>query len=120
MTETTKRRTPQEAVRAFCVECVGSAYEVESCGGDHCLNGACDINGVCWFFRYRLGSGRPPVKTIREFCLWCMGDTATLVRECQESICPLHAYRMGTNPNRAGVGGRNLPPTQALSRGLAA
>jgi hypothetical protein len=46
MSDTRKRRTPQEAVRAFCVECVGKADEVKSYGGNQCLNeGGCDENG---------------------------------------------------------------------------
>jgi hypothetical protein len=116
----TKCRTPQEAVRAFCVGCAGKADEVKSCGGDQCLNGACDDNGTCWFYPYRMNKARPSVKLIRKMCLFCMGDSADLVRECSTAQCPLHQFRHGKNPNRAGVGGKNLPPAETLSRGLAA
>ncbi len=96
--------TPLEAIRKFCVDCVGSAYDVKECGGDHCLNGGCDADGVCWFFPYRLGGGRPSVKLIRQVCLWCMGDSQDFVRECWTPECAIHPYRMGTNPARKGQG----------------
>lgn len=96
--------TPLEAIRKFCVQCTGSPFQVEKCGGDHCLNGGCDKNGACWFYPYRLGKGRPSVKTIRRMCLWCQGGSEQLVRECSDD-CSLHFYRMGRNPNRQGVGG---------------
>lgn len=101
--------TPQRAVRQFCTECVAEALpDVHECGGDQCLNGGCDANGVCLFFKYRLGAGRPTVKLIRRVCLWCMGDhglSPEYVKECHAVSCPLHRYRMGTNPRRKGVGG---------------
>jgi hypothetical protein len=96
--------TPQQAVRQFCVECAGSLSAVHQCGGDKCLNGACGTNGVCWFYPYRLGKGRPSVKLIRRTCLWCMGGSDQFVRECSSSTCSLWAYRMGRNPARAGIG----------------
>jgi len=93
-------QTPKEAVRNFCLRCVGSSAEVEECEGDDLLNG-----DVCLFFRYRTGNGRPRLKLIRQFCLVCMGDQRKLVAECASKKCPLHAYRMNINPNRQGVGG---------------
>lgn len=47
-----------------------------------------------------------PVKAIRVFCLACMGGSKRLVRECNNPDCSLYPYRLGTNPNRAGIGGR--------------
>lgn len=92
-------RTPLEAIRKFCVICVGSPYDVESCGGDKFQNGGSDSKGVCHFYKYRMGSGRPSVKLIRKTCLWCMGDSQDFVRDCWTPDCALHPYRMGTNPN---------------------
>lgn len=103
--------TPGEAIRKFCVECVGSALEVHNCGGDKCLNGGCDSKGVCWFFRFRLGKSRPSVKTIRKMCLWCMGESDQMVKECSGDSdkagvhCELWFYRLGKNPARLGKGG---------------
>jgi hypothetical protein len=62
-----------------------------------------DENNVCFFFPYRLGYGRPSVKTIRKFCVECMGGSNALMRGCANGNCPLHPFRFGTNPNRAGV-----------------
>ncbi len=82
--------TPGEAIRRFCIACLGSAHDVRECGGDHCLNGGCDSKGVCCFYPYRMGKGRPSVKLIRKTCLWCMGDGVNFVRECQTPECALH------------------------------
>jgi hypothetical protein len=94
--------TPGEAIRSFCIDCVGGVEhyrEVRECGGDHCLNGGCDSKGGCLFFPYRMGHGRPSVKLIRKTCLWCMGGSQDLVRECWTEGCALHPFRLGRNPN---------------------
>ena len=44
-------------------------------------------------------SNRSPLKTIRAKCLDCAGGQPSEVRECPIPACPLHAYRMGKNPN---------------------
>lgn len=98
--------TPGEAIHNFCVRCVGgSPFEVRECGGDKYLNGGCDKNGVCWFYKFRLGNGRPSVKLIRRFCLYCTGGDREWVRNCPDGIshqgmaCALYPFRMGRNPN---------------------
>jgi len=91
--------TPGESIRRFCVECVGSPFEVRACGGDQCKNGGCDKSKVCHFFKYRMGKGRPSVKTIRKVCLWCMGESSDQAKECHDGECALHPYRWGKNPN---------------------
>ena len=95
--------TPLGAIRKICVACVGSPYGVRDCGGDKCIGGQGGENGVCCLFPYRLSKGRPSVKTIRKFCLECMGGSSKLISECG-SDCPLHSYRFGKNPKRAGMG----------------
>lgn len=107
--------TPLESIHSFCTDCVGSAHELTNCGGNRCGNGGCDASGVCLFYPYRHGRGRPSVKTIRRICLWCQGDRADFVRECREVTCVLHPYRMGSNPNRAGMGSKS-PFKNAVSR----
>jgi hypothetical protein len=97
--------TPQQAIRKFCVECVGSPNAVEDCGGHKCGNGGCDDHGVCWFYPFRFGHGRPSVKLIRKWCLYCQGGDRSFVRECGGDGCGLETFRMGTNPARAGKGG---------------
>jgi hypothetical protein len=46
-----------------------------------------------------------PVRAIRANCLNCQGGRPSLVRKCQDTGCPFHIYRMGRNPQRAGIGG---------------
>lgn len=100
------KRTPLKAIHAFCVECVGSAYEVRDCGGDRCLGDQGDEYGVCYFYQYRMGKGRPKLKVLRSQCLECMGGQRSLVKECESLTCPIWPYRMGKNPSRAGLDGR--------------
>ena len=104
--EKQERITPLKAIRRVCIACVGGAHEVRDCGGNGCLNGQGDENKVCYFYPYRMGTGRPSVKLIRKFCLECMGGSKELVAECQGLDCPLHQYRFGKNPKRAGVGNK--------------
>lgn len=113
--------TPLEAVRAFCTDCIGgNSHDVGNCGGDKCKNGGCDEHGICWFFRYRLGKGRPSVKLMRRMCLFCQGEAEQFVRECSSTTCPLHPFRMGKNPNRKGMGGstRNSLKKEPVSGGF--
>lgn len=44
-----------------------------------------------------------PVKAIRLKCIECARSKKN-VRECPLTDCPLYIYRMGTNPNRKGIG----------------
>ena len=94
--------TPGKAIRSVCIACVGSAHEVRECGGEKCLGGQGDEKGVCFFYEHRMGAGRPSVKNIRKFCLECMGSSYQLIEECENSCCPVHQYRFGKNPKRAG------------------
>jgi hypothetical protein len=95
--------TPLQAIRKVCVACVGSVYEVKDCGGNKCLGGQGNENESCYFFHFRLGKGRSSVKLIRKFCLECMGGSSRLVAVCESVDCPLHQYRFGKNPKRAGL-----------------
>ena len=44
------------------------------------------------------GKAKPPLKSIREFCLKCLGGPKA-VKECPSTDCPLHNLRFGKNPN---------------------
>ena len=46
-----------------------------------------------------------PLRAIRKKCLDCQGGSRKAVRECNADCC-LREYRMGTNPKRAGIGGK--------------
>ena len=37
---------------------------------------------------------------IRAYCVSCMGGDTVAVRECASMTCPLHGFRMGTDPLR--------------------
>ena len=99
--------TPLRAVRIFCGQCVGGYQHVQNCGGNKMLGGQGDKNGVCYFWPYRLGKGRVSVKTIRKFCLECMGNSSRSVEDCSTLNCPVWIYRLGKNPRFAG----RTPPT---------
>ncbi len=101
-TDKAKLVTPRKAIRRICIKCVGGFRDVRDCGGDKCLGGQGDENGVCYFWPYRMGRGRPSVKLIRKFCLECMDAGYQLVEECENLSCPVHQYRFGKNPKRAG------------------
>jgi hypothetical protein len=42
-----------------------------------------------------------PISAIRAFCVECSGGNATEARKCTAVMCPLWAFRMGTNPFHA-------------------
>ena len=49
-----------------------------------------------------------PIKAIRSWCVnCCMGGPLKEVRFCDDEECPLYLYRMGKNPSRKGMGGKN-------------
>lgn len=48
-----------------------------------------------------------PIGRIRKKCIECSGGRLKTVRECPETSCPLHPYRMGSNPKRKGIGNKN-------------
>jgi hypothetical protein len=89
---TPKRLTPRQAIRAHCIDCIGGACAVRDCDGNKLAD------GPCIFFSYRMGTGRQPVRLIRKFCLYCMGGSRKLVRECSSTPCAFLPYRMGKNP----------------------
>jgi hypothetical protein len=46
-----------------------------------------------------------PLKAIRRKCLDCCTGSAKEVGLCPARDCPLHGFRAGKNPRRAGIGG---------------
>ena len=46
-----------------------------------------------------------PLKAIREKCLDCTNNQPVEIRLCTIKKCALWPFRMGHNPNRAGLGG---------------
>ena len=41
-----------------------------------------------------------PLKAIRQNCLECAGESATEVKLCPCTNCPMHPFRFGKNPFR--------------------
>ncbi len=89
-----ERLTPRRAIRAHCIDCVGSVRALQHCGGDRLYDGPCAL------MPYRLGRGRPSARLIRKFCIECMGGHTNLVRDCPSRTFPFLPYRMGKNPAR--------------------
>ena len=93
-----KNETPLQAVRRFCIQCVGNVKsEIRDCRGDKPF-----LSGVkcCPLFKHRFGRGRISVLEIRKHCLrLCMNGSRDAVRCCLSTECPLYPFRMGTNPN---------------------
>lgn len=117
----TKWLSPGKAVHSYCVGCVGgNPLDVRSCGGKKCKNGACDSNGVCLFFKNRLGTGRPKFADIRKQCLACKGGSYKLVRECEDTTCGIQPYRFGKRPDAASEVGENHPENPSEGGDLAA
>ena len=102
--------TPGKAVRLHCLECRETFADVRDC--------ECSAKSPfpCPFHGNRMRTGRVSVKTIRKFCLWCTGNSSTLVGGCKSEKCPLWAYRMGKNPKMAGKGHGQIRQNLELSR----
>lgn len=56
-----------------------------------------------------------PIKAIRAKCLDCSNYQPSAVRECVIPHCALYPFRMGTNPNRKGIGLKGAFKTKVLS-----
>lgn len=96
------RKSPLQAIRAFCKECQGGSLPgVTACG---------DVG--CSFFPYREGVALPsgqhkPTSAIKLYCREACqaGEGRSEVKGCQGSkaaigSCPVFPFRLGTNPNR--------------------
>jgi hypothetical protein len=81
--------TPGRVIRLMCLDCSGSASEVHTCQGDTI------VDGPCLFYPFRLGTGRPKLRVIRQNCLYCMGGSSDRVDDCASKTCPSVPYRKG-------------------------
>ncbi|MCF7855431.1 MAG: restriction endonuclease [Candidatus Pacebacteria bacterium] len=87
--------SPRKAIRKMCLECMGgSAKLVATCFSEKCP-----------LWHHRFGKYDPeapltPIQAIRKICLNCRGNENAFlaIRRC-EGPCPLHPFRLGTNPN---------------------
>jgi hypothetical protein len=89
--------TPKEAMRELCKQCcctpVFNTKAVSGCKGNKAECGPCPL------YSFRLT--RISVKTLRLYCLYCMGGSRQAVSECTTDDCPCHPYRFGKNPAMA-------------------
>jgi len=49
-----------------------------------------------------------PLKSIRKHCLECTCGSMNEVKKCIITDCPLFPFRFGKNPNRKGIGNKNV------------
>ncbi len=56
-----------------------------------------------------------PLRAIRAKCLDCCCGFANEVKLCTAEKCPLHPFRFGKNPNRAGIGNHNAVAPNSTS-----
>jgi len=47
-----------------------------------------------------------PIKAIRYQCKECLGWSAYEIKRCTGTLCALYPFRLGTNPERKGIGGK--------------
>lgn len=56
------------------------------------------------------------LKAIKAFCCSSCCETSQQARKCPAINCKLYTFRLGRNPNRAGVGNFNSPVKNSLTR----
>ncbi len=112
-----KIRRPLQAIRQECLECSGyKPEEVLKCKITECSlypfrMGNRSVNGLI-NDSDKLGYKNTPLKSIKEYCLRCCNNQPKEVRDCTCNSCTLFNYRLGNNPNRAGIGNVNNIKTE--------
>ena len=111
-------RTPLQAVRARCRECIGDGV-VRDCSERDC---------PLWGFRFGLslktakrrgrvaaGSGtrwKTAMRALRAYCLECSGGSWLNVKLCPRTNCPCWHLRFGMRPETAARRGYPIDPTK--------
>ena len=57
-----------------------------------------------------------PINSIRAKCIECSGGSLKEVQFCVIPECTLYLFRMGKNPNRKGIGNKNISKTISNKR----
>lgn len=112
--------SPLKAVRAHCKDCcAGDPREIPFCPATSCplhpiregFHGnedlEADLTPVSPEERPATRAalaGASALQLIRRRCIDCSGASLEQVRNCHFVECTLHPFRMGTNPNRKGIG----------------
>lgn len=96
--------TARNAIRKYCKEfcCNNQQLEVKLCHDKTC---------PIWGYRERIKQKNyeyklTTCKAIKARCKDCMPEDRIL--NCQDTKCYLHPFRQGRNPNRAGLGHKNI------------
>ncbi len=101
--------SPLKAIRLHCLWCCfNQPKEIRLCGASSCPSQP-----------LRMGkrvAGIRPLTVIKEHCKEC-GGWEEPPKRCEVTDCALFPFRLGKNPNRAGMGGnpanlRRNPPTK--------
>jgi hypothetical protein len=111
--ETAKAQSPLIAVRRHCVCCWSdSAHEVAPCPAQRCplwmMRAGRRPDAMPAQARYPAERPMPDNLTtlaaIKRRCMDCAGGSAIWAKGCTSHDCDLWPFRMGKNPNRAGIG----------------
>jgi len=91
--------SPLRSIRLKCLDCSGSAQEVN----------LCPAGIYCGLHPYRKGhrpegmAAMSPLRIIRDYCLACGEENSRAsVETCPIKNCPLYPYRLGKHPGRKG------------------
>ena len=98
-----KRLTPKQAIKRECKYCLNTQ---KLSGPVGCTSEACYLSDVT----------QTALKRIKKHCFGCVPEQSPQgVRKCDGKVlnpsphvCPLHPFRLGHNPARAGCGGRGF------------
>ena len=93
--------TPRKAIISFCKECV--AGNLDLCASPEC--------GFYQFKRTRTlvdGIGLSLLKTIRAYCMECVGNEYEEVVNCTGKDCPVFPFRLGKNSSLKGGSAEHL------------
>jgi hypothetical protein len=120
--------SPLKAVRAHCLWCCNqSADDVNHCAATRCplhpyrFGRNPDLPAVLLDTTLIHPAERPTTRTeaiaqgataltmIRRRCLDCAQASAAEVKRCEATTCSLWPFRLGRNPNRAGIGFGSRP-----------
>jgi len=91
--------SPRQAIRAKCLNCAEDVGTVRHCPCSAESQTPCPLHPLRYGPKKR-EQKMSALKAIRAYCLWCVAEQPSLVRECEEDDCPLHPYRFG---HRRGV-----------------
>ena len=93
--------SPLQAVKKYCVWCCNDQPKEVNL----CQDFKCSLN--------KKNLTKKVLKAIRLRCIDCQPDSKKAVLNCTGNDCFLYIFRLGKNPNRAGIGGLGNIPIKA-------